>query len=363
MNDLSLNGIENNYKEIFDSLTGVYTRTMLDERLLQEFDWAMRCDLPLSLCFIDLDYFKSINDAYGHKRGDEVLISLVKRIETVTGKSDMLFRYGGDEFVLIFPNTPKEGALTLLTKIHEILKSEPIDGDPRLTLSLSMGLASYPEDAVSVEMLLSVADSRCYEAKRNGRGCIVSESQLGSNCINFSNADLLMEREHVISSLECFIENLTSFGRGIFGVLGPSGAGRTVLLDRVLSLAEKENIYAIKLSSNEELKSQPYGSIKNSDGLKLINDGITIDYMENILMNLVNANNKNGIVFIVDDLKYSDYATINFIRYMMINGKLESIGLVYSNEKEDLRNFENLKVPLYEIYEIKPLTLAGPINS
>ncbi|KNY28462.1 diguanylate cyclase [Pseudobacteroides cellulosolvens] len=359
MADLSSSGIDNKYKEIYDALTGAYTRAMLDERLIQEFDWAKRCDLPLSLCFIDLDYFKSINDAYGHGRGDEVLVSLVKRIGMVMRKSDMLFRYGGDEFVLIFPNTQKEEALPLLIKIHEVFKSEPVVGNPPLTLSLSMGVASFPGDAQSVEALLKSADSRCYEAKRNGRGCIISDCELDNTCINFSNGDLLVERERVDISLEYFIESLPSARRGVLGLLGPSGSGCTVLLDRVFSLAEKDNLYTIKLSSNDELKSLPYGVIKKSKEFNSANGYISIDYIENTLINLVNANNKKGIVFIIDNLKYTDYATINFIRYLMIYGKFQSIGLVYSNEKDDLRSFENLKVPLYEIYEIKPLTLVG----
>jgi diguanylate cyclase (GGDEF)-like protein len=159
--------------EVYDSLTGAYTREFFQERVLQEIEWAKRCEIPFSVCLIDLDHFKSINEAYGHNRGNEVLKAFAQNVELLARKSDSLFRYGGDEFILLLVNTNKEGALAISRRIIEMFKAEPLQGQPPLYLSMSIGISTFPEDAGSPEMLTKIAGQRCMEAKNWGRGQVV----------------------------------------------------------------------------------------------------------------------------------------------------------------------------------------------
>src|SRR5262245_48014285 len=100
-----------------DTLTGTYTRTFLQARLEQEAARALRYGGSFSLCLFDIDYFKSINDAYGHTRGDHILRELVERLQALIRGSDLLFRYGGDEFVLLLPETPNGPASALAQRM------------------------------------------------------------------------------------------------------------------------------------------------------------------------------------------------------------------------------------------------------
>src|SRR5688572_10962357 len=96
---------------ISDPLTGAYSRALLAPRLAEELSRASRSSSGCALFLFDVDYFKSVNDAYGHPRGDEVLTELTARIHTLVRAYDVLFRYGGDEFVLLLPDTDKADAV------------------------------------------------------------------------------------------------------------------------------------------------------------------------------------------------------------------------------------------------------------
>ena len=100
-----------------DPLTGALSRSALQGRLDGEIERAVRLGAPLVLCIIDLDYFKSINDAFGHRRGDLVLEGFAARAHACLRQADALFRYGGDEFVLLLPDTDQAGAKILLDRL------------------------------------------------------------------------------------------------------------------------------------------------------------------------------------------------------------------------------------------------------
>src|SRR6185369_11287330 len=157
-----------------DALTGVYTRVALVKRLDEEVHRALRYGDPFSLLLLDLDHFKSVNDAFGHARGDSTLTELAGRLHALARHSDVLFRYGGDEFVLFLPRTTREQATVLADRLVEQIASTPFEGKPPLTLTLSVGVATLPDDGTTAEQLLGRADARMYEAKRTGRARAVS---------------------------------------------------------------------------------------------------------------------------------------------------------------------------------------------
>lgn len=154
---------------MYDYLTGALSRQSFDARLGEEIQRARSYQYNFSLVFLDIDNFKSVNDNYGHTRGDEVLITFAKRIMSDLRTTDMLFRYGGDEFVLILQGIDKSRGPILVNRLLYDLRATPFPGDPPVTLSFSAGLAYFPHDAETPEDLLRIADERAYLSKQSGR--------------------------------------------------------------------------------------------------------------------------------------------------------------------------------------------------
>jgi len=156
-----------------DSLTGVMNRTALDELLPKETKRAQRYGYDLSVIMIDIDYFKSINDRIGHTGGDAILRLVSKAIKEQLRNSDLPFRYGGDEFLLVLPNTDLSGAHQAANQIMNALKAistTPLSGKDIIP-QLSVGAASY-QQGESHEDLIRRADNALDDAKKSGRNCI-----------------------------------------------------------------------------------------------------------------------------------------------------------------------------------------------
>lgn len=160
---------------IFDGLTKLYNRRYFDQRLPEEVARAARYEKDLSLCMVDVDLFKRINDTYGHKPGDFVLRSVAGCIQQDLRVSDLSARYGGDEVVVIMPETSKSTAWKVFERIRlrvEEARFEYADGDPVLRVTLSGGVATCPEDATQGDALVECADKALYRAKKAGRNKI-----------------------------------------------------------------------------------------------------------------------------------------------------------------------------------------------
>jgi len=157
---------------VSDPLTGLHNRRYLMDRMLQEMTRSDRHGEPLALAMIDLDAFKPINDQFGHVLGDKVLRAVGSAISKSVRVSDIAARYGGDEFAVILPQTPAEGAMRvcerLLRNISEVILQDETGKTFRITASL--GLAYYPADDVETpEDLVHSADGALYGAKRSGK--------------------------------------------------------------------------------------------------------------------------------------------------------------------------------------------------
>lgn len=160
-----------------DGLTGALNKQHLSERLEQAMSAARRHSNVLSLAMCDIDYFKSVNDTYGHAAGDVVLKEVARRIQDALRTEDLLGRFGGEEFVVLMDQTPLDGAKQVAERLRSSVESMPFrvpgtKGWEEISVTISMGVASVqlPEDA---EALLMRADSALYEAKRNGRNQVV----------------------------------------------------------------------------------------------------------------------------------------------------------------------------------------------
>jgi diguanylate cyclase len=156
-----------------DALTGVLNRRALDATLTHDIARIRRVGGQLTLAMIDLDHFKDVNDAYGHQVGDEVLIYFVQNARSVMRQADALVRYGGDEFVMILPDTDIRGARLVLGRLNMLASKMPFSREgAAIFVSFSAGIAQLlvNDDDKS---LLRRADQAAYQAKQAGRDCIM----------------------------------------------------------------------------------------------------------------------------------------------------------------------------------------------
>ena len=161
---------------IRDGLTGLYNHRYMDDVLEQEFGRAARYQTDLSCLQMDLDYFKEVNDTFGHAFGDIVLKEFSLRVEQNIRNVDLAFRYGGEEFTVLLPNTGIGGARQTAEKLRAYCDANPYtDGTTSTTVTVSIGLASVREhDPQSAGDLIAYADKALYRAKVEGRNRIVS---------------------------------------------------------------------------------------------------------------------------------------------------------------------------------------------
>lgn len=159
---------------ITDGLTGLYLLRYFRQRLKEEFYRAERTHGQLSLMILDIDHFKRINDTYGHPAGDMVLTAVAERVLSNARKVDLTARYGGDEFVILLPDTAAEEALLLAERLHQAVSNEPVilTNKSSINMTVSIGVATYPTHAAAIDELIKRADEALYWIKSHGRNRI-----------------------------------------------------------------------------------------------------------------------------------------------------------------------------------------------
>ena len=159
---------------VIDELTKCYNRRYINEKLPIDIESAKANKLPLSIAMIDIDYFKLINDKYGHLLGDLVLKDITNVIKNnIRGKSDWIARYGGEEFLILFNDTSKEDAYNLSKRIKSVVENSIFKYDDiEINITISIGIASLSSEIDDMDKLIRKADEKLYKAKRSGRNYI-----------------------------------------------------------------------------------------------------------------------------------------------------------------------------------------------
>lgn len=163
------------YDSIHDSLTGLFNRRYLDTVFPQVLNSAQKVQECLSILMADIDYFKSFNDKFGHKAGDIVLKLVSKTVQDVLRISDMAYRYGGEEFVFILPNTNLQIAQMIAEGIRLKIKNLQQEYSYNFLegITVSIGVAGFPDHGNSCDQLLQLADIALYQAKKQGRDRVI----------------------------------------------------------------------------------------------------------------------------------------------------------------------------------------------
>jgi diguanylate cyclase (GGDEF)-like protein len=162
-------------QSLTDNLTDLYNRSYLEPFLERELEHAKKKNQMLSVIMVDMDHFKHINDTYGHIVGDHVLTIFAQVILKCIRKTDVIARYGGDEFVVVLPNTDTETAKCIAERIrHDVSEMyiPPVEGVVISSIQCSVGVSTYPVHCDSRNSLIYTSDLALYMAKRSGRNCI-----------------------------------------------------------------------------------------------------------------------------------------------------------------------------------------------
>lgn len=158
-----------------DDVTGLYNQRYLEMVLDREVSLAKRNDTDFSILFLDLDHFKSVNDKHGHLVGSQLLYEVGQELKKTLRESDIVFRYGGDEFVSVCSHTNAQEAMLVAERVREKIEKKRFLAKQgmEIRLTASIGVASFPEHAQTTEQILTVADQALYGSKREARNKVV----------------------------------------------------------------------------------------------------------------------------------------------------------------------------------------------
>ena len=206
-----------------DRLTDLYTR----EAIIEYVNFLIAKEIPFSISMIDVDNFKYINDSYGHLVGDKTLHKVAKTINSSIGKDNVAGRFGGDEFILVFPKLVEYDAVwKQLWEIHQAIRELEINDNKGLRVTITCGLARYPKDASSYRSLLEITDKALYRGKTKGRNCFIiyvpekhanivgfgkSETKLSSMYLHSMIFRALTEAKHLEKGIESIFDFLGSY--------------------------------------------------------------------------------------------------------------------------------------------------------
>jgi diguanylate cyclase (GGDEF)-like protein len=161
-------------QSLHDPLTGLFNRRYLDDMFGRQLAFAGRHGYPVSVIMCDIDHFKLVNDTHGHLIGDEVLRVMAKRLTAQGRGSDIVCRYGGEEFLMVFPDMALDMACARAESLRTTIAATPItSGRVTLRVTASFGVACFPGHGTAMGELIRAADSAMYDAKRGGRNRVV----------------------------------------------------------------------------------------------------------------------------------------------------------------------------------------------
>lgn len=294
---------------IHDSLTSLYNRRCFNMRLEDELNRSRRYAKPVTLLLCDLDHFKSINDLQGHRKGDEVLQQVASSLRRTVRQVDLVFRWGGDEFAILLPETEPGVALLVAKRIRDVVVA--VGKQLECPLDLSIGIASHPDHGRDAESLLSAADSAMYAAKRG-----TTRIQIGTRPVTLNDETVEAHFQPVfkLDSGEVFAYEALSrdpHGQESVGELfarfegvGLLGELKQICFRQQLKRAAALGITRLFLNVDFDLLKALNGKVEPPPGIEVIleiSEREPLDDIEERLV-LAGAWRKQGFKFACDDV-------------------------------------------------------------
>jgi diguanylate cyclase (GGDEF)-like protein len=335
--------------EIYDTLTHLYNRQYLFLKIEEEIKRCSRIGKPFSLLLLDLDQFKSINDAFGHLRGDAVLQKFAHILQSAVREMDLVFRYAGDEFAILLPETGKEEALQIAKRVQKTIEENPIPGNPPIRITASIGIATFPIHGKDPESILQSADRGMFEAKLKGGNSFHWPSKYrvtAEDLLKWVRSDRIIGRGKELQKLLYYYEESLSGKGSLILISGEAGIGKTRLAEEILKRASLKESRVLSGRNFEATSGIPYFPIremlKDVEGFV---SQLTPGYREEIeklfpkssaetdaalpeniyrlyhALSLLyfNIAEGKGLVILFDDLHWADDATFNFLHYLIRN--------------------------------------------
>ncbi len=250
-----------------DELTNIYNRRFLLHYFQHKVSWTNLKDDPVSLIMMDVDYFKQVNDTYGHQVGDQVLVWIASLLQEVAGEVGMPVRYAGDEFMMLLMHHDRQAAIQIGKRFIKKVRSNtlrPENCDTDLNITLSIGIASAPEDAQSSKELIQKADIALYYAKKIGRNCLVTASEVVQEAVftktalNQLGAVKLVGRGQQLATVTEALSKFSQHRNQFLIAEGPQGIGKSEFLETIRRNLARINIWRVKVSGEPQEMFRPY---------------------------------------------------------------------------------------------------------
>ena len=346
-----------------DDLTGLYNRRYFREKLLEEKRKADKKGSSFGLAMIDLDGFKPINDTYGHLTGDRVLSQVGELLKGSLRPSDVLCRYAGDEFVVIFPEVGEDDLIRVAERIKENLAGarwRDEKGESIQPVTCSLGYSFYSEKGKDLNELISWADQALYCAKRRGGNGHCGDKDLPKESTGrpLMHTPHIVGREKELRRLKSLLEQVHGEEMRLILIHGEAGAGKTRLMRELRQVLERRGGIALVGNCHEETRSIPYYPLrdafnrffdeKKEAGFSLLKDLPEYSQRElarilpglkemkpselerapdsfrlfeaiRLLLRSLSGQSGNPLLFVVDDLQWSDDASLDLLHYLARN--------------------------------------------
>ena len=344
----------------FDALTGALSRAAGEAFLRAALQGAL---LPVAVLFLDVDHFKSINDAFGHAAGDEALKFVAQTLQNVVGERGQVVRLGGDEFLVLLPQTEREDAQALAEEILATFRSKVVSRSYPLHLRLSIGVAVAPEDTQDADELLKIADNRHYFAKNSGGHRVVATDRFPVEDLIAVPRRPVGQREQ-LAQLYHDMNKMLGHESGIIHIHSMQYGGAGTFIAQAQAIASLQNYIVLTAEATPALHLRYLGVFARALEAALPAEDYcapeTAEDVWNLLDKLTaSVPSYEGIMFLLTNAEWLDKASAELIQRLLSNpGQYKRFAFVYSSTTKPRVSFRapflaHLTLPPLDFHEVE----------